>query len=58
MHRAGLIDDATYEEAERELGIGPPRPEGAPTSEGAPTPPPEAPAPEEPVASDQPEETN
>jgi len=29
MHRAGLIDDATYEAAERELGIGPPAPEAA-----------------------------
>jgi len=30
MHRAGLIDDATYEAAERELGIGPPAPEVTP----------------------------
>ncbi|HEX6838952.1 MAG TPA: monofunctional biosynthetic peptidoglycan transglycosylase [Polyangia bacterium] len=30
MHRAGLVDDAAYEEAERELGLGPPAPAGAP----------------------------
>jgi monofunctional biosynthetic peptidoglycan transglycosylase len=33
MHRAGLIDDATYEDAERELGIGPPAPEVVPEPE-------------------------
>jgi monofunctional glycosyltransferase len=30
MHRAGLIDEATYEAAERELGIGPPAREVTP----------------------------
>jgi monofunctional glycosyltransferase len=54
MHRAGLIDDETYEAAERELGIGPPVPEAA----AAPTPPPEEAAPEEPVAPNEPEESN
>ncbi|HEY1586931.1 MAG TPA: monofunctional biosynthetic peptidoglycan transglycosylase [Polyangia bacterium] len=33
MHRAGLIDDAAYEAAERELGIGPPAPEVVPEPE-------------------------
>jgi monofunctional glycosyltransferase len=51
MRRAGLIDDATYEAAERELGIGPPAPE--------PEVAPEAPevAPEEPPPSDEDEAT-
>jgi len=31
MHRAGLIDDASYEAAERELGLLPAAPEAAPT---------------------------
>ena len=44
MHRAGLIDDAAYEAAERELGIGPP--EAAPA---IPEPPPAADEPSEPV---------
>lgn len=30
MHRAGLVDDAAYQDAERQLGLGPPEPEGAP----------------------------
>lgn len=36
MHRAGLVDDAAYEDAERELGIGPPEPQGAPELPEAP----------------------
>jgi len=42
MHRAGLIDDAAYEAADRELGIGPP--EAAPP----------IPEPEPPAATDEP----
>ena len=50
MHRAGLVDDAAYEDAERELGIGPPEPQGAPE-------PPEPPElPEPPPADDEPED--
>jgi monofunctional biosynthetic peptidoglycan transglycosylase len=52
MHRAGLIDDAAYEAAERELGIGPPAPEVAPEA-AEPETPPEAAEPEQPSGSDE-----
>jgi membrane peptidoglycan carboxypeptidase len=48
MHRAGLLDDEAYEAAERELGIGPPAPEGAPGTQALPEPP----EPDEPAAID------
>jgi membrane peptidoglycan carboxypeptidase len=49
MHRAGLIDDADYEAAESELGIGPPAPEALPE-------PPEPPEPAEPEVPSPPED--
>jgi monofunctional biosynthetic peptidoglycan transglycosylase len=55
MHRAGLIDDATYEAAERELGIGPPAPEVAPEAPEPETPPDPTEAPAEP---DQPRDSD
>ena len=48
MHRAGLLDDEAYEAAERELGIGPPAPEGATGAQALPEPP----EPDEPAAID------
>ena len=53
MHRAGLIDDATYEAAERELGIGPPVSEIAP----APPEPESTPAAAEPTEPEEPGST-
>jgi monofunctional biosynthetic peptidoglycan transglycosylase len=64
MHRAGLIDDATYEAAERELGIGPPTPEAAPDLPDVPEPesapdttPTAPPADDEPAATDENKDT-
>ena len=52
MHRAGLIDDADYEAAERELGLIPAEPEPAPAP---PAPEPET-EPEEPASGDEEEQ--
>jgi monofunctional biosynthetic peptidoglycan transglycosylase len=60
MHRAGLIDDETYEAAERELGIGPPVPAVAPElPEPQNTPAAAEPTePQEPGGADEEEDTN
>lgn len=60
MHRAGLVDDAAYEEAERELGIGPPAAAAAMLPEPPEPEAPEAPVPEapEPVGPSAPDDDN
>lgn len=61
MHRAGLIDDETYDAAERELGIGPPVVEvvpDVPEPENPPTTTTEPAEPEEPVSDDEEQDTH